>query len=183
MVRRFFRLIYILVFFSGILLVIKKDVKFRYNVYKNELKIEEFYNNDYVDKELTGYIGILKIDKINLYQGFYDISSKYNDVDKNIMVHEVSNYPDVVNGNLILLAHSGNSAVSYFRDLDKLDYGDIAFVIVGDDVYTYKLVNIYELVKNGKVFIDRDNNVKTLTLITCSRVNLDKQVIYIFYEV
>lgn len=173
-----------MVFVSGIFLVVRKDVMIKYNVMKNELKIEKFYSDLVVDEENVDvdrdYIGILWIDSIGLYQGFYDVSSKYNNIDYGITVHEVSNYPNVVNGNLILMAHSGNSSSSYFKNLNKLNIGDFAKIIYGNDVYIYKLVNIYELDKSGKAYIDRNNSIKTLTLITCSKVALNKQVIYIF---
>lgn len=181
MVKRFFRIICILVVISGLLLIIKKPVLKEYRVIKNNLNIDKFYNkvDNNMDREEELYIGILKIDKINLYQGFYDKNSKYNDIELNIMINKESDYPNVINGNLILMAHSGDSDVSYFRYLDILEVGDNATIYYKDDSYNYKLVKVYELIKNGKVFIDRDDTT-TLTLITCSREKEDMQKIYIF---
>lgn len=181
MVKRFFKIICILVVISGLLLIIKKPVLKEYRVIKNNLNIDKFYdrgNND-VEKDEELYIGILKIDKINLYQGFYDKDSKYNDIELNIMINKESDYPNVINGNLILMAHSGDSDVSYFRYLDMLEVGDNAIIYYREESYNYKLVKVYESIKNGRVFIDRDDTT-TLTLITCSREKEDMQKIYIF---
>ena len=53
------------------------------------------------------YIGYLNIPKINLTKGFLDYRSTENDVEKNILVVDGSNYPDTNKGNLILAGHSG----------------------------------------------------------------------------
>ena len=86
--------------------------------------------------------------------------------------------PDVVGGNLILAAHSGNARISYFRNLNKLEIGDEATVDYKDKTYTYKVVNIYDVDKNGKVEIKRNLSKTTLTLITC-KDNSNKQLVVI----
>ena len=63
------------------------------------------------------YIGYLTIPKINLTKGFLDKRSQENDVDKNLLVVEGSNYPDKENGNLIIAGHSGTGWNSFFNDL------------------------------------------------------------------
>ena len=47
-----------------------------------------------------------------------------------------------------------------------------------DKTYTYKVVNIYDVDKNGKVEIKRNLSKTTLTLITC-RHNTEKQIVMI----
>ena len=68
---------------------------------------------------------------------FYSIDSNKNNVDKNIMVISSSDMPDVNLGNLILASHSGNSNISYFKNLDKLEIGDIASVYYLKNKYDY----------------------------------------------
>lgn len=126
------------------------------------------------------YIGYLEIPKINLKRGFVSLNSKYNSISYNVMFIKGSSMPDVKNGNLILAAHRGNSSVSFFDKLYKLDIGDTASVTYNDKVYTYKLVNTYLEEKDGTIAIYRDETKNTLTLITCTRNDKKTQTVFIF---
>lgn len=164
-------LVVIVICFSSL----DKDID---NYIDNNINLD---NSNVVDstKGNDKYLGILEIKSIKLKRGFYDINSKLNDVDKNIEVIESSLMPNIKNSNLILASHSGNSDISYFKNLDKLKLGDIASVYYHKNKYDYKLVNYYEVIKSGKVQIIKNNDVNNLTLITCKK-NSDKQIVYIF---
>lgn len=125
------------------------------------------------------YIGVLEIPKINIKRGFLNINDKGNNVNKNLQVIKGSDMPDVKNGNLIIAAHSGNSYISYFKNLYKLSNDDIAYVYFNNIKYTYKVAGKYDVEKTGKVVIHRDNKKNTLTLITCSQTDKTKQIVYI----
>lgn len=125
------------------------------------------------------YVGTLNIPKINLQRGFFDINSKYNNVNKNIYVHPSSSYPNSMNGNLILAAHSGTSSISYFKNLYKLQPNDDIYVNYKTKEYHYKIKKIYKVEKTGTVSIQRNKNVSTLTLITCSKNDSKTQTVYI----
>ena len=124
------------------------------------------------------YIAVLKIPKINLERGLVDPSSYLNNVDYNIQILKNSAMPDQRFGNVMLAAHSGNARISYFRNLDKLDINDNVSISYKGKKYSYKVVNIYDIEKNGKAQIIRNKNVSTLTLVTC-RHNTNKQMIVI----
>lgn len=141
---------------------------------KNETETKE-----YVDPYENYYIGSIEIPKINLNKGFTELGSPYNTVNKNVEVVKNSSYPDVKNGNFILAAHSGNSYLAYFRNLYQLNLGDYAYVNYKNHKYTYKIVNIYEQEKTGKIAIYRNLNKNTLTLVTCTKDSRTKQTIYI----
>lgn len=149
-----------------------------------EISEGEDTNEPIVEEELSGevtnsYIGYLIIPKINLTKGFLDIRSEDNDVDKNIMIIEGSNYPDVERGNFIIAGHSGNHWRGFFNDLYKLQIGDSAFVDYKGKRYVYNITNIYKQPKTGKLAIYRNYNKTTLTLITCTNYDLTTQTIYI----
>lgn len=126
-----------------------------------------------------GYLGVLKIDKINLEQGFYDKDNPDNNVSKNVTLLAPSNYPDEKNGNTILVAHSGSSYLGYFKHLYQLNKGDLATIIYKNKTYVYKIVNIYDDIKDGDVTIYRNKNKTTLTMITCTKDDNTKQTIYV----
>ena len=129
--------------------------------------------------DYSKYLGVLEIPKIGLKRGFYNIDSRYNDIQYNVAMVKGSTLPDVKNGNLILMAHSGWAAISYFEYLYNLSLGDKAYVTYKGKKYAYKLVKVYDVVKNGKVKIVRSYDKTTLTLITCTRNNDKAQTVYI----
>ena len=138
-----------------------------------ELKQEEKKTPNY------SYIGVLEMPKINVERGFLNINDKGNNVNKNLQVIKGSDMPDVKNGNLIIAAHSGNSYISYFKNLYKLSNDDVAYIYFNNIKYTYKVAGKYDVEKTGKVVIHRDNKKNTLTLITCSQTDKTKQIVYI----
>jgi LPXTG-site transpeptidase (sortase) family protein len=140
---------------------------------KEQPKQEEKKTSNY------NYIGVLEIPKINIKRGFLNIKDKGNNVNKNLQVIKGSDMPNVKNGNLIIAAHSGNSYISYFKNLHKLSNDDVAYVYFNNIKYTYKVAGKYDEEKNGKVTIHRDNKKNTLTLITCSQTDKTKQIVYI----
>ena len=124
------------------------------------------------------YIAVLKIPKINLEKGLVSRNSKYNNVKYGVEILKESDSPDVINGNVILASHSGTANISFFRNLDRINIGDEAIIYYQGKTYNYKFTKIYDVEKIGKVAIKRDNNVSTLTLITC-RHNTNKQIVLI----
>ena len=145
----------------------------------NEVETTPEEPQQIVNRVNYNYIGILEIPKVNLKQGFLDINSKYNNVDYNITVIQTSTYPDVEKGNFILASHSGNSYISYFKNLYKLEIGDQAYIYYNNIKYSYQIVNIYNVEKNGKVAIYRNSNATCLTLITCTKNSDHEQTVYI----
>ncbi len=129
------------------------------------------------------YLAVLKIPKVNLERGFYDKTSSLNNVDYNILFHSNSDYPDKLNGNVILASHSGTSSISYFKNLYKLELGDEAQINYKNTTYTYKVVNIYKEEKDGTIAIYRNKEKSTLTLITCTKNDNAKQTVYILERI
>ena len=144
---------------------------------KDKITSEEV--KEEVDQKIDyNYIAVLKIPKIKLEKGFFPKDSKYNNVNYGIEILKESDSPDVINGNVILAAHSGTANISYFKNLDKISIGDEASIIYNGKTYNYRFVKIYDVEKTGKANIKRDNNTSTLTLITC-RHNTNKQIVLI----
>lgn len=139
-------------------------------------------DSDYKEEkeiDYSKYLGVLEIPKIGLKRGFYNVGSRYNNIQYNVTMLEGSSLPDVVNGNLILMAHSGDAYISYFAYLYRLNVGDYVYVTYNGYVYQYQIVNIYEVAKNGTVKIQRNYDRTTLTMITCTKNNDYAQTVYI----
>ena len=140
----------------------------------NDTQEPEFYEIDF-----SKYLGVLEIPKIGLKRGFYNVGSRYNNIKYNVTMADGSDLPDVENGNLILMAHSGDSYISYFAYLYKLTIGDMVYVTYAGNQYTYQITNIYEVEKNGIVKLIRNRDKTTLTMITCTKDNDYAQTVYI----
>ena len=150
-------------------------------VMEEELVEEEVVEQEEKKETTTptiNYIAVIKIPKIGLEKGLASKGSYWNNVNRNIEILSESDMPDVENGNVILAGHSGNSGVSYFRKLNKLQNDDTVSIVYNGKEYKYKMVNSYEIEKNGYAHIVRNAEKSTLTLITCKH-NTDKQIVVI----
>lgn len=145
----------------------------------NDTPVEDGKEQTSENKEKNNYIGTLEIPKINLKKGFVSPNSKYNDINYNVTIIDGFDYPDVDKGNFILAAHSGTGPLALFKNLYKLGTGDIAKVTYKGKLYTYKIVKIYTVKKQGYLTIYRNPNKTTLTLITCTKDNKKLQTVYI----
>ena len=150
-------------------------------VMEEELVKEEVAEQEEKKETTTptiNYIAVIKIPKIGLEKGLASKGSYWNNVNRNIEILSESDMPDVEKGNVILASHSGNSSISYFRKLNKLQNDDIISIVYNGKEYKYKMVNSYEIEKNGYAHIVRNAEKNTLTLITCKH-NTDKQIVVI----
>lgn len=191
-----------LIIFGSFLIIIGNIMiisKFLYNYFQIQTEkdlIDKFYDEEKIKKKIVEeestsnneqkknvttdneYIGILKIPKIGLEKGLVSKNSYYNNVNRNIFILNESDMPDKKNGNVILAGHSGNSRISFFKNLYKLGINDYVSIFYNGNEYKYKVVNLYEIEKTGKANIVRNVEKNTLTLITCKQ-NTNKQIVYI----
>lgn len=171
--------IFTLNIFLGLTIIIYKNGYNYYLKLQENIKTDNFINNIQKKEIISSndYLGVISIPTINLKQGFYPLNSPNNDVNKSIQLIQ-SDMPNILNGTLVLASHSGNDRVSHFKNLDKLTLNDNIYIYYNKEKYTYKLIEVYEVEKTGKVNIHRNPNLTTLALITCSKTN-NKQVVYI----
>ena len=127
------------------------------------------------------YDAILSIPQLNLKKGIYKKDDIKNNIENNVTIHADSDYPDIDNSNVILLAHSGSGKKAFFKDLYKLNFDSLIEFYYNHVKYVYKIDNYYNVLKNGEIKIFRDRNKKSITLITCNQVNKNEQLVYIGY--
>lgn len=124
------------------------------------------------------YKAVLEIPKIHLKKGIVDKNSSYNNVDKNIYVVKETTFPNEQNvSHIILAAHSGNSYVSYFKNLKQLNIKDDIYFYYQNVKYIYEVVNKYEIPKTGTAVL-KETNTSDITLITCIS-GTNKQVVLV----
>ena len=126
-------------------------------------------------EDIPTYSFYIEIPKLSLKAWL----NEHSNLDNNISINKHSDMPNVIGGNFILQAHSGTGYNAYFRDLYKLKNGDLVYIYYNDIMYYYKIDSYYEVVKTGKIKINRDTSKSSITLITCK--GQKEQLVYIGY--
>lgn len=179
----------LIITFSFILLGINKIID---NNKKSEeiVKVNSFFNDDAYNLintnnintnkkiEEDNFIAVLEIPKISLKKG---LSLDNNNINYNIEIVSDSTFPNEENSNLVLAAHSGNSKISFFKNLYKLTIGDEVYIYYDGIKYEFVIYDIYDVLKDGTVEIERYQNKKTITLVTCKKNSNNYQTVYIGY--
>jgi len=181
-----------ILFFFGIFLLIDKENN-NNNLKKIEkISIDNFIetqqetinnssnsiNNEQDNKKIIKYNAVLEIPKIGLKKGLVNKNSSQNNVNKNIYVLKESIFPDNTEiSHIILASHSGNSSVSFFKNLNKLEKNDYIYLYYKNFKYIYRIINIKEIEKNGTLQLDF-NDKSDITLVTCI-MGTKKQIVYI----
>lgn len=190
-----------IIYLMGITLILLSITIVSYDFYKKNKKLEtkEFLVDLYInetseidnDKLLFNdeifeispteqYSMILEIKSIELKQGMFDIDSYKNNVDYGLEILNKSEYPNLEKSNTIIASHSGNSSVSYFKNLNNIAINDIASLYYESIKYNYILKEVIDVQKTGEIILDLDTEKNSLILITCKR-NSNEQLVFIFY--
>lgn len=151
-----------------------------YKINREEQKIKIITNNYIrnIPQEVSNkyqYNMIIDIPTLKLRYGIHNTNSIYNNVNSGIQIHEISNYPNEENHNIILLAHSGSGTNAYFNNINKLNYDDSVIIYYQEKKYTYKIDKSYEIKRTGYFNFEK-NEDSTLYLITCI-IGTDKQLV------
>lgn len=117
-----------------------------------------------IDKDV---IATISIPKINLKKNIYQENSPQNNVNKNVTLLSGSILPDHNDSIIFLAAHSGSGNNAYFNNLKNLSINEKVTLFYNNEEYTYKIVKIREVPKNGYITGNRNSN-KELILTTCS---------------
>lgn len=125
------------------------------------------------DNKVENYYALLEIPKINLKKELYEKNSPLNNIDKNLMI--IGNMPNEI-GYLVIAGHSGVGDIAYFNNLIYLEINDEINVYYDDKTYKYKVFEIYEIEKTGKLYLNK-NEKNIIVLVTC-KVGTNKQLIY-----
>lgn len=149
---------------------------------KNKIAYTLQQQTGYLKKEVADtYDAILSIPQIELKKGIYKKEDVRNNIDESVTIHELSDYPNEDNSNVILMAHSGTGKKAYFNDLEKLNTDSLIEFYYQKTKYVYKIDSYYTIEKTGVASIKRDATKKAITLITCSQSDKTQQLVYIGY--
>ncbi len=167
----------------GIITIGYQYLSEQYQLEKEENKIEITLQKEvgYIKEEVDTYDAILEIPQIHLKKGIYQKNDKRNTISENVTIHQDSTYPTEEGSNVILMAHSGSGEIAFFNDLEKLNTDSLIEFYYQNTKYVYLIDHYYQIMKNGYATIDRDKTKKTITLITCSQKDKNKQLVYIGY--
>lgn len=144
----------------------------------NEPPVEEVVEEKKEEKRTINYTAVLEIPSINLKQGVVNSTKNFGSINYAISVDKNSNYPDQ-KGNFILYAHSGNSSIAYFKNLNKVEINDDIYVYYNGTKYHYEIYDKYDIQKTGKAKVVSSTSYNYITLITCNQSKKDKQIVVV----
>lgn len=158
-----------LILLSSFSIIIGITIKTK--LYYKEYNINKKEHNNIVNyiknNDSSNYISVLEIPKINLKKGI-----KINtNVDEGISIIDIDKFNK---GDIILASHSGECNTCFFKYLDKLELNDLIYLYKDNVKYIYKIESIDEKIKNT---FKLDDNIDTITLITCKKYTNDIQII------
>lgn len=166
-----------------------------YNNYKNEQDIAEFLEQNYNENDINedsnnssneslnlqykGYnvLGVIKISKVDLN---YPIIEALNDKDKALNISIIKFSGNEINGfgNVTLAGHNyyDNTMFAKLHELEILD--KIEIIDNSKSVVTYEVYKKYNVSPTDTTCLEtKDENVRELTLITCTKGNSERLVI------
>lgn len=123
----------------------------------------------------------ISIPKINLRKYIYQENSPRNNVNQNVTLLAGSTLPDHNDSIIFLAAHSGSGNNAYFNNLKNLSINDKVTLFYNNKEYTYKIIKIREVPKNGYIRGSRNSN-KELILTTCSDKKNKQLIVYSILE-
>lgn len=146
---------------------------------KNSIEIANITTSDILlksnkPKEIP--IARIEISNINIDNYIYDFNSNNNTVEKNVTILKSSILPNKNHSIIFLAAHSGNSKISFFNNLNKIKNNQKINFYYNNYKYIYKIIKNYEVEKDGTIEINKDSS-NQLILTTCSTNNKNKQLI------
>lgn len=180
-----------LLFLLGIVFIVY-EVSFNYFEKKIEDEYIESYMKNYSNEGnsvnivnskgnknnfKSKYVAILDIPKINLKKGLVMATKDFKSINHAVSIDKNSKFPNK-EGNFILYAHAGNSKISYFKNLDKLEVGNEVRIYYLDKTYSYKVNKKYQIDKTGFLTLNETSSDHNLILVTCVH-NTNKQLIII----
>ena len=147
-------------------------------VIKEKSILAKYLNNKKSNNKINEYNAILVVPKLKLKKGIYNKNNDLNNVNKNVTLIYPDNFNNINNHTIIIAAHSGSSLISYFHNLDILDIDDKIYLYHDNMKYIYKVIQKYEIDKNGKLQYIEDGR-SLLYLTTCSENHRNKQLVIV----
>ena len=157
------------------------------NVY-NELLYKKGYTHDLRNqyKDILdidhGMMGMIEINKINVYLPICHGTS--HQVLNNAIGHlESSSFPSSNNNiHTILTGHTGLPNAQLFTDLDRLSIGDLFYIHILNETYTYRIKDIYIVDPNETSYLNIVEGKNYCTLMTCTPYGINSHRLLVVWE-
>lgn len=137
-------------------------------------KVSSYSDTEYIDgyEDILNFndiIGYLKIDKINVSLPIYHGSDDNEKVLKKGAVHlPNTSFPIGGNGcHAVISAHTGYPNQVFFDNLPELEKGDLIYITVLDETFTYSVSDKNIVSPDDTQLLDIDEDRDLLSLLTC----------------
>lgn len=153
------------------------DVFFdKYN-HKNENIVND--NKTTQNKNKVFYVAAIEVPSISLKTGIVMSDKTFSSMDRSVSIYPTSDFPDVAGGNFVLFAHSGNSRISYFKNIYKLNTGDEIRIYYNNNEYTYKVIKKYKIHETDDTPLHKMKDKTIISLITCDKVDSNYRTVVV----
>lgn len=142
------------------------EVKDKFLSAKEKKEQEKRAREEYIKNNLDG---VIKIDKIDLYQPILRGATKYNMSITVASMEHSGKIGDI--GNYAIAGHRSRAYGRNFNRLDEVVEGDIIELLDGENTYQYEVFEKLYVYPEETWVLKSDNMEKEVTLITCHPMN------------
>jgi len=150
----------------------KEDEQALDNFFNNYNEVKEENKKDTSEDNIkikNNYKAVIEVPSISLKTGVVMSDKLFSTMDRNVSIYPTSDMPDVNGGNFVLFAHSGNSRISYFKNIDKLTENDVIKIYYNKKEYKYKVFKKFQTDKKDDTPLYKMKDKTIITLFTCDK--------------
>lgn len=131
--------------------------------------------DDFSNVKAGDEIAIINIPSINLNTVVVE------SIEKQYLNHYVCHFENSAmpgeNGNFSLAGHSSYRYNEVFNELHKIKLNDEIIIKTLNNEFTYIVKDIYEVNPEDTFVLDQDNEIKELTIVTCTNKGKDRLIV------
>jgi len=150
----------------------KSTKNFEEQINKNS---KETKNDDFSNIKAGDEIAIINIESIDLNTVVVE------SIEKQYLNHYVCHFENSAmpgeNGNFSLAGHSSYRYNEVFNELHKIKLDDEIIIKTLNNKFTYIVKDIFEVNPEDTFVLDQDNDIKELTIVTCTNKGKDRLIV------
>ena len=149
--------------------------KYKQNQAKNKFTQKIENREEIKDINLGDEIGLIDIPSLNISTAI--VSGTGKDQIKYYVGHFENTPMPGDNGNFCIAGHSSTIYNNIFNDLHKIKIDDEIIITTSNGEFIYVVNDIFETEPTNMGFLSQDNDLKELTIVTCSNQGKDRLIV------
>lgn len=149
--------------------------KYKQNQAKNKFTQKIENREEIKDTNLGDEIGLIDIPSLNISTAI--VSGTGKDQIKYYVGHFENTPMPGDNGNFCIAGHSSTIYNNIFNDLHKIKIDDEIIITTSNGEFIYVVNDIFETEPTNMGVLSQDNDLKELTIVTCSNQGKDRLIV------